>query len=504
MAAVPLKDAYLAGQLSAFHPWLPDIAEIPKVIEARAKYESPNRAVLVAALQEQYAGLPTEPAVERNLQRLLQPTCYTVTTGQQPGLFGGPMYTILKAVTTVLAARELAAKYPQWQFVPVFWIAGEDHDWAEIDHWYPNFTTKLTYKGTFHGAVGRHRIQADAIQQLLGEVPDLASYWNAGRRWEEAFRLTLHALLGREGLLILDPDNAELKRQFLPVIRRELVEKSAAPLVNATGEKLRQVGHKPQLHASDVCLFYLTDEARIKFEPRAEGRLEADGITKPVEAWLLEAEEFPERFSPNAALRPVYQETILPNVAYIGGWAEVAYWLQLKDVFALHHVPYPLLLPRAQALLLTQSQQESLGKLNLDLRTLLLDKPALRHYLAQKAGLVPDLSEAKDDLEKGLSQLSAQLGSIDDTLARSAQSLQQRNHHWLERLERRILIQLERKYPQHFGPVYRLRKAIQPEGAVQERVMGIESFDGHAPKAIVTTLLEKLQPFAKGIQTVEL
>jgi len=502
--AKSLVPDYLQGKLQALHPWPAQVDAVPHAAEAKLRtYPSAHRETLVRVLNAQYQRLGiVAPAA---LKRLAEPRTVTLTTGQQPGLLGGPLYTLHKAAAVVSLCRHLnATSKDGLHYVPVFWIAGEDHDSVEINQARVNEVTTVQYSGNLQGAVGRNLL-TEPITLPQHTMPEVARHWQPGHSWNDAFQRMLAEWFAGTELLVLNPDEPELKRLFAPVMAQELAHRPTAPLVNAAGDALRKQGYKVQLHASDVCLFYLTETERLKLEPSPGGGLDtALHFARPTTQWLDEVNQHPERFSPNAALRPLYQETVLPNAAYVGGAGELAYWLQLPEVFRHFAVPYPVVLQRPSVLLVDDAMKQSAQALGLTLDNLLAPQPHLFRKVAEQEGIWPDTQAHWTKVQNSLEELHHRLTAISPTLGRSVRSLQTDIEHRRQRLERRTLQQLVQTHPRPFQEALRLRaRLLGARGEPQERHYSVLAFS-QTPEEIVQQVLAQLDPLKAGLQVVKL
>nr|WP_254244924.1 bacillithiol biosynthesis cysteine-adding enzyme BshC [Hymenobacter sp. BRD67] len=370
--------------LAPFYHRFPELAAFQAQIEEKqAAYSPEARQRLVADLRTQYAELGGEvlPAVAANLALLAHNTTFTITTGHQLNLFTGPLYFIYKIISAIKLSQELKSAYPLYDFVPVYWLATEDHDFAEINH-FQLFGKTYSWAGpagaaSLGGPVGRLPLtgfEEELLSQLPPEVPAAfrEAYENANTLSAATRRLAT-SLFADYGLVCIDADRPALKQALRPVLRQEIQQQVSNQAVQATNARLTTAGYKPQVYSRPLNLFFLTDEGkRERLEPDAAPGADCTQVTVRGTArchsqaeLLALAESEPERFSPNVVLRPVYQELLLPNLAYIGGGAEVAYWFQLKDVFAAFGVPYPIVLPRNSAMYLSRANAGKLAKLGL-------------------------------------------------------------------------------------------------------------------------------------------
>ncbi|EMR02182.1 bacillithiol biosynthesis cysteine-adding enzyme BshC [Cesiribacter andamanensis] len=370
---------------------------------AQKEFSPERRALLQRVLQQQYTGLQTGEAVEQHLEALTEPGTFTITTGHQLNIFTGPLYFIYKIAATIRACQELQQQYPQHRFVPLYWMASEDHDLAEINH-FRLFGQTYTWQTEQTGPVGR--FSTSGLAELSRELPEAVPLFEEAYSQEPtlaaATRRYVHSLFGQWGLLVLDADDAALKRSFMPVLKDELLQQKSHRLVQQASDQLQEMGYGAQIHPREINLFYMQDGLRERLVQEGEQWevLNTD-LRFSEQALLGELEKHPERFSPNVVLRPLYQEWILPNLAYIGGPAELAYWLQLKPLFDHYQTPFPLLLPRQFALVLNKALEQRRQKLNLEPAELFEDPHQLKSRLLQLwSGHEISLDEERQQLQQ--------------------------------------------------------------------------------------------------------
>ncbi|MEN8697603.1 MAG: bacillithiol biosynthesis BshC [Bacteroidia bacterium] len=351
-----LKDYYLTDKLDAFRSYKPEIGEAAKAIESKENFSSEKRLTLVKLLKEQYqeSGIALEGLFSENISHLKQDNTFTVTTGQQIHVGLGPMYVLYKALDTIVIASELKEKHPEHNFVPVFWMATEDHDLEEIAS-VKLFGKTITWETEQGGAVGRMtteglpelwaQIRSDFnfSAEQLAFIDTCEDIYKNAPNLSIAFRQLLHYYLGHLGIVILDPDNRELKESFAEVMINDL-QQSHSEVLHVYTRKLEEKGYASQLHIRDCNLFELSANSR----ERITRKYSAEEAGKYVEDISLE-------LSPNAALRPLYQEWILPNIVYVGGPSELKYWMQLKGIFNNYELPVPILHLRTSAILIPQN-----------------------------------------------------------------------------------------------------------------------------------------------------
>ncbi len=386
-----------AGSLAGFYNHKPLIESYKKVIEQK-KYNNSFRPVLVDTLLAQYADsgidLKKQKAVSANINSLLDPNTYTVTTGHQLCLFTGPLYFIYKILTTIKWCEALKSEYPESNFVPVFWMASEDHDFAEVNHLYIN-REKITWDiDSKQQPVGRLPLIDfnQVVNTILGKAENdfakkqletLAGFYTSSKNLAEATRKLVHALFAGKGLVILDADNKALKNLFAPYIKKDILEQSNFEALQQTNAALRK-HYKTQVNGREINFFYLGKNGRKLIRKEKEHFVVEDTDLVFTENELKdEIAAYPEKFSPNVILRPLYQEVILPNLSYIGGPGEIAYWLQLKGVFENNQVAFPVLTLRNFNILIKEQHKNQLEKIDLSVDDLFTETISLERKLVE-------------------------------------------------------------------------------------------------------------------------
>ncbi len=498
-----------------YHRWPALENFAAQIEEKKAAYSPEARQRLVGALHAQYAatgGAP--PAVAANIGLLEKDTTFTVTTGHQLNLLTGPLYFVYKIVSAIKLSRELKVAYPQYDFVPMYWMATEDHDFAEINHLTLFGKTYQWEAAGTGGPVGRLPLDGLAEQllsQLPPEVPALFrdAYAGAATLAEATQRLA-DGLFGQYGLVTLDADRPELKQALVPVLAQEIQHQASNAAVQAANARLAAAGYKPQVYSRPLNLFFLTDQGlRERLEPDAGG---ADCVEVTVrntarchsQAELLElARQQPERFSPNVVLRPVYQEILLPNLVYIGGGAEVAYWFQLKDVFAAFGVPFPIVLPRNSALYVSRAIAGKLSKLGLSPTDIFRPLPELKKQVGTALGQEEiSLQAQQQALAATFEQVQALAQRLDASLVRTVAAEAQKAAAGLAGLEKRLSKAAETKHETAYAQLAAIKEKLFPGGSLQERTDNVLSVLINNP-GFIEQLLGALEPLALEFAVVE-
>lgn len=409
----PLTSDYInqRDDTRPLYEFAPDSEGIDKALEARRKRPL-DRTTLVDALKQQYEHANiAHKGVLSNIEKLKQENAFTITTGHQLNLFGGTQYFIYKIVEVINYTKRLKERFPEDEFIPIFWMATEDHDFEEINHVRLQ-DERIEWHTASGGAVGR--LNPAPVLELIEQLND---FWEAERpgvylkelftkaysypTLAEATRYWVHELFASQGLVIIDGDDAQLKALFAPVMKAELLQEITHAEVEKTNEYLTEKGYHHQVYSRPINLFYLGENTR-------ERILKSEGIFSTPEAgktWseselLAELEEHPECFSPNALMRPMYQETILPNLAYIGGAGEIAYWLQSKTAFEKHFTYFPQLIIRNSAIWINNRLSNKVDHIGLNLMDFFRRKEGLIAEYTESHHSGKELFALSDDLEK--------------------------------------------------------------------------------------------------------
>lgn len=443
-----------------------------------------DREVLVQSLRRQYGeALRSLPAVAANVEALADRKTFTVTTGHQLNIFTGPLYFVFKIATTIRLTQDLKVAFPEYTFVPVYWMATEDHDFAEINHTRLH-GKKISWDAAAGGATGRMKTAGiaetvRAYQRFLGLSDNSAKL---ARLVEEAYlghddlaaatRHLVSGLFGAYGLVVMDADDASLKRTFADVIEQDILGEHSHQAIADTSAALKDAGFPAQVHAREINFFYLTDAYRERLVRLDDGRYEVfrQGIQFSADALRTEIRQHPERFSPNVVMRPVYQEAILPNLAYVGGGAEIAYWLQLKAAFAHYGIPFPILVPRNSAMVTDDNMAVKVLRLDLTFRSIFKDTEELRkEYVRRHTKHRLNLHDEWMELNAIFGKLRLRAHKIDSSLGPSTEAVKARLKKAINNLEKKLLKADKRNHEDALIQIERIKETLFPGGVLQER-----------------------------------
>ncbi len=484
-----------------------------QIAEKQTNYDDLNREVLVSVLRKQYETIETSDLTLGNIEALKASTTFTVTTGHQLNLFTGPLYFLYKIISTINLTKELKAAYPAQNFVPVYWMATEDHDFDEINYF--NFKgKKFRWNRESTGPVGRFSTEGledvfVAFSKELGIGKNAealrALFENAYLKYgnlADATRFLANDLFGSYGLVVLDADDKNLKRLFVPYVKEELLHQTSHKKVAETSTLL--LDYKIQVNPREINLFYIEDDLRERIILENDMYIVNNTELKFTEKELLEeVEHYPEKFSPNVIMRPLYQEVILPNLCYIGGGGELAYWLELKSYFDSAKVAFPVLLLRNSVLLATKKEAGKADKLGLTWSDLFLKPFDLKDKIIRKeSGFELDFSEQKKFLQVQFDQLRAIAKRTDASFIGAVNAQEAKQIKGLEHLEKR-LIQAEKK--QHADVLHRicgLQNELFPNQGLQERMVNFSEFYLESGPDLIEKLFEVLKPLEDRFEVV--
>jgi len=490
----PLLKDYLDGQLP--QQWYNRFADLENVKaqidEKSSSYNHNFRAVLHDEIKRSYNTLAIdlqESAVLQHLELLKEKNTFTITTGHQLNLFTGPVFFVYKILHTIVLCEKYKAEYPDYNFVPVYWMASEDHDFEEINH-FQFKGKKFQWNSAQKGAVGQFDLSGleavfEVFESQLGrsknDVELKVLFESAYLKFEnlsQATHFLVHQLFERHGLVVLDADKKALKKLMIPLFKEEITSKPSQTLVKKRSDELVENGYKAQVFPRNINLFYLSEQERQRIEAEQDVYQLVNTKANFSEDELLnELDVFPERFSPNVILRPLYQEYILPNLMYVGGAGELSYWFQLKTVFEHFQVVFPMLKLRHSVYAADEKTYRKLQKLKLVDSDLNNAKNQLINRWVRKVSNIPmELTEFKDLLNEQFDLLQERSKKTDQSFEGAVQAQRQKQMNGLDKLEKRLLLAQKRVLKDEIQRISVLYELFYPLGKPQERVENFSSF----------------------------
>lgn len=507
---IPLMNDYLDQKehLQSLYNRFPSIANFKdQIAEKQANYSDSHRVILHSVLNKQYAQLQSSAVTNKNIEALKDSNTFTVTTGHQLNLFTGPLYFLYKIISTINLTRELKTAYPDKNFIPIYWMATEDHDFEEINYF--NFKgKKFRWNKESFGPVGRlstagldevlEKFSADLglgkNAEILKDLFEKAYLKHANL--SDATRYLANVLFGSFGLVILDADDAALKTLLVPYIKEELLQQTSHKKVESTAALLSD--YKIQVNPREINLFYIENDLRERIIlENTKYIVNNTAIQFSEEELLFELEKHPEKFSPNVIMRPLYQEVILPNLCYIGGGGEIAYWFELKSYFEASKITFPVLLLRNSVVLATEKQAEKADKLSLTWRDLFLNQIELKDKVIKKeSGFNLDFSEQKMFLEAQFAKLKEIAKQTDASFIGAVNAQEKKQLKGLNNLEKRLITAEKKQHANQLNRITDLQNELFPSQSLQERTLNFSEFYLASGNQLIEDLMKELKPLS--------
>ena len=499
-----------ADQLKDFYTYSTDPKGLKKAVEDRKKYPV-NRSLLVAQLKEQYSNIQISDKLKANVEALISEETFTVCTAHQPNIFTGHLYFIYKILHAIKLSEELSTLITDKKFVPVYYMGSEDADLDELG--------EIHLKGTNYkwntaqtGAVGRMLIDKEFIE-IINAVAGQLSVEKFGEEIIHIIRLCykendtvenatfqfVHHLFNKYGLVILMPDNRIFKNEFSYIIKKELHKQFSEKKVAATVANFPKE-YKVQAAGREINLFYLKDNIRERIEINSNGfKVANTDLLFSATEMESEINTNAERFSPNVILRPVYQESILPNIAFIGGGGEIAYWLELKDVFKEAKTFFPPLILRNSFTVIdkkTADKIESLGFIQRDIFK--TEKKLLEEIVLRETKIKLDIKEEKEAVKNLYDKIKEITAAVDNTLNGHVHALKTQALNKLVILEKKMLKAEKKKFEAQQGQIKKIKSHLNPVNNLQERVDNILEYLAIYGEDFIDLLYKEQPVFSKN------
>ncbi len=498
-------------ELAPFYNRFPTPENFKAQLEEKAKnFPQSHRKILVESIQAQYKGIEISEATESNIDDLGKDNTFTVVTGHQLNLFTGPLYFLYKIVSTINLAKKLKENHPANNFVPVYWMATEDHDFDEIN-FFNLHGKKIRWNKQAKGAVGRLSTEGldEVFEAFAAELGQYGPVAHLKELFQKAYlehdtlagatRYLANTLFAAYGLVIVDGDDPELKKLLVPFVEKDIFEQTAFQKVSETITALTEVSQEytVQVNPREINYFYLKDGMRERIvERNGKYHVINTHIDFTSEALKEELHAHPERFSPNVVCRPLYQEVILPNLCYIGGGGELAYWLEFKSYFDALGVTFPMLMLRNSVLIITEKQSEKVEKMDLQVAHLFLKQHSLiNKKIRDISNIDIDFTPQKQLLEEQFKQLYELAEQTDESFLGAVKAQEVKQKKGLDHLEKRLLKAQKRKLEDHVVRLTKLQNELFPNRSLQERQLNFSEMYLEMGDAFVPMLMDSLDPF---------
>ena len=494
---------YRFEKVSRFYQWNYHTDWEPCIKLRERSYQ--NRSLIQRILLEQNRKWNATFATMNNIKKLSHPNTLAVVTGQQAGIFGGPLYTAYKILTAVKLAEQLQDQFSQYQFVPIFWMEVSDGDFQEINHFYcfdkSNQLHCFTLKDQPEDFRPIHFRQIpDEIEQIYERLVEIClktefrdtilekmrKIYHPGKSLADAFAEWLIEMFGDYGLIVFNPEEKGSKHLAAPLFRKAFYEwKQVNQIFQQISEKLKSTGYHNQiiLGENQTLLFYLSDNLDRSRVDRDENRFL---VRHPQNHYPISDSEInfilnksPERFSPNVALRPIVQDYLLPTVAYIGGPAEISYLAQLKELYHFFGVNQPIFYPRVRMTLVEKRIHRLVQKFGYDYHKIFeLKENLLEEFIRQHSDkyLKDKFDQIKADLYRSMIELNDIMIEIDPTLQSAIQKTQNQIDNAFNKFFERADKAFERKMETEVRQLKSVISNLFPNGKYQERILNLFNY----------------------------
>ncbi len=472
-----------------------------------------DRSALKKVVLNQYKKLELSQRLKLNIDQLTDEKTFTVTTAHQPNLFTGPLYFIYKIISAINLAEAIQENNPNHNIIPVYWMGSEDHDFEEINHIHVHGET-ITWSDNQKGAVGK--MNTDAVEGAINDLQSvlrqdanskaviklLKSAYLNHNNLAEATRYLVNELFGHFGLVIIDGDDKLFKKNFKKIILKEALDRQSKDIVNKH-VKSKLFDYNKQVEPRSINLFYMKENLRerLVFEEGLYKVLNTD-IKFSKEEIKKEIDIYPERFSPNVILRPLYQEMTLPNLVFVGGAGEIAYWLQLPTLFEHFDVQYPVLFLRNSVLWIKEKETKLWNKLKMNEHLIFLSEHEIFKKLIEKKGDLFNTSSFQQQLEQLYNNLKEELGAIDQTLKASVEAEYVKSSKGLSKLEKKALRAQKRNQEHLVTQIHNLKSTLFPDGHLQERYLNFVEFYAEYGEDFIKVIKSSLNPLEKKFTVI--
>lgn len=483
----------------------PELNNFSEQIKRRQDFQF--RPEIAAILLEQYASIELNDCVKTNIERLKSSNAFTVICAHQPCLMGGPLYWIYKIASTIKICQSLEIQFPNNHFIPVYYCGSEDHDFEEINH-IQIFNQKIEWKTSQGHAVGKlgvHEITSffETLLKMFSNSEPAKLFLNKNMHWinqtgnyVDYYRHFVNALFGSYGLLFFNPDDRSAKRLFSPIIKKELLEQFIYTNALKCIPAIESLGFQLQVNPRELNLFYHHPQGRKRMVLESGTYKLIDAANQWTQVEIIhELELYPERFSPNVLLRPIFQEFLFPNLAFVGGGGEIAYWLELKACFDYVNIPYPLIFRRYSAIYFESGVMQKIAKTSFSELDFLdsitqLEARFVNHQNTAHV-LQPDDLKAINIL---LDKIKIDSMQLDQSTRTSIEAEIHKIIKSLEHIENKHLKAIKNKLEQELLQLRKIKDNLFPNQSLQERFQNFLPYYFKFGPAYIDYLVQLYEP----------
>ena len=472
-----------------------------------------------SVISEQYSNLAPTELTEKNIKKLSDKKTLAIVTGQQLGILGGPLYTFYKIITAIKLSRFLSERYDDYNFVPVFWLEGDDHDFNEVR------SIKIIDEKNSLSTIGyKEQVEEDDSKQSVGFIKfdssitdffnnlsnglketefkaslieGLKDFYNEGKTFKEAFRDLVFRYFDKYGLIIFDPQEIEAKRLLKPIFKKEITDfrlhTEKLVHLSATLEEL----YHAQVKVKPVNLFLMVDEGRHSIEPvENEYRLRRKRKSFTQEQILELLENEPEKFSPNVLLRPICQDYLLPTAFYIGGPSEISYFAQIKPLYEFYDIVPPIIYPRSSATILENPIANILEKHTVDINDIFIDVENVKKKIinsVEESSIDEMFDGLTKHVETAFDELKEKLIDLDKTIADSSNRYRDKIFGSINELKSKAEKAQQKKYEATLRQIDRAAVNLFPNSNLQERELNFVYFVNKYGEDFMKKIFDELQ-----------
>ncbi|MBK9272482.1 MAG: bacillithiol biosynthesis cysteine-adding enzyme BshC [Saprospiraceae bacterium] len=459
----------------------PDLESIPNQIKLKEESYT-ARSEFLSIVKKQYHSLGLFDDLKHTIERLNSDKTFAIVCAHQPILFGGPLYWWYKIIHTISMANKLNSLYPEFHFIPIYYIGSEDHDFEELNHlelfqhlihWNGKSDISMGKKSTSGLEVVLEEISSLYTRQL--DVQEILLHWKnillSTKNYGDFYFKLVHEIFKSFGLLCFNPDDASAKSQIKNIIKDEIIHSSSHRIVSDTNEKLKNISLKPQAYSREINLFYHHPAGRKRIVHHTNGF----GLHDETTVWTLdeilqEIDDQPENFSPNVILRPLYQEYLIPSIAFIGGGAEINYWLQLRDLFNYHKITFPILVRRYSNIIVAKSLAGKIHKLGLSGEDFLKEvEVIINKFIFSKDHVQAEINQAQSQFKEYIRNLEVLAAKISKSeLAGTMNEINKLNVA-MDKIASKMLKDYKNSHEVEIQSIRKIKNQLFPNNQLQER-----------------------------------
>ncbi len=500
------------------------------IFEKIVTKKRPHQEKVAAIIAQQYKGFKLSQQTKYNLRLLEQKETIAIVTGQQLGIMGGPLYTFYKIITTIKLVSNLKSKYDKYNFVPIFWLEGDDHDFEEVASFSyidkNNNLTKLTYDDDLDADVNRGNVGSLEFKRTIKKIFEsldktlrgteftdnllnlMYSCYKEKATFKTAFKKLLFNIFDEYGLIIFDPQDKKIKKILTPIFKNEITNfRKHTDISVERSAELEELYHA-QVKVKPINLFLSDEVGRYSIEPYENNyKLKGKKGSLSEEDIFDLLETSPENFSPNVLLRPICQDFLLPTGVYVGGPGEISYFAQVIPLYDLFNVAQPILYPRASATIIEKNISKILDKYNLKYQDYQFGKKHLTEKIITDLETIEvkkEISNTKIEFELAFDRLKEKLFAIEPTLKKTSEKTFEKIINTLEQLKGKALKAQEKNNETVLNQINKSYDFLMPYSISQEREINFIYFANKYGINILKLLMNELNVDKYEHQIIEL